>query len=58
LGKPIIIDVSQAVLLNHDYAKKYLLRDIQNVTNYFRKLGVSTEDPEVIARHIVSVGDE
>jgi RIO kinase 1 len=58
MGKPIIIDVSQAVLVNHDYAKKYLLRDIQNVTNYFRKLGVSTEVPEVIARHIVSVGDE
>ena len=58
LGKPIIIDVSQAVLIGHHYAKRYLLRDIQNVTNYFRKLGVSTEDPEVIARHIVSVGDE
>ncbi|MFW9767990.1 MAG: serine protein kinase RIO [Candidatus Thorarchaeota archaeon] len=58
MGKPIIIDVSQAVLINHDYANKFLLRDIQNVTNFFRKLGVSTEDPEVIARHIISVGDE
>lgn len=58
LRKPIIIDVSQAVLISHDYAKRYLLRDIQNVTNYFRKLGVSTEDPEVIARYIVSIGDE
>ncbi|MHA2151577.1 MAG: serine protein kinase RIO [Candidatus Thorarchaeota archaeon] len=58
LGKPIIIDVSQAVLIAHDNAKKYLLRDIQNVTNYFRKLGVNTEDPEVIARHIISVGEK
>lgn len=58
LGKPIIIDVSQAVLIGHDYAKKYLLRDIQNVTNYFRKLGVNTEDPKVIARHIISMGEK
>ena len=58
LGKPIFIDVSQAVLVGHDHAKRYLLRDIQNVINYFRKLGVSTEDPEVIARHIISVGEQ
>ena len=58
LGKPIVIDVSQAVLIGHDNAKKYLLRDIQNVINYFNKLGVRTEDPEVIARHIISVGDQ
>ncbi|MFW9808753.1 MAG: serine protein kinase RIO [Candidatus Thorarchaeota archaeon] len=58
LGKPIFIDVSQAVLIRHDHAKRYLLRDIQNITNYFRKLGVSTEDPEVIAKHIISVGEQ
>jgi RIO kinase 1 len=58
LGKPIVIDVSQAVLIGHDNAKKYLLRDIQNVINYFKKLGVRIEDPEVIARHIISVGDK
>ncbi|MHA2026487.1 MAG: serine protein kinase RIO [Candidatus Thorarchaeota archaeon] len=58
LGKPIIIDVSQAVLIGHDYAKKYLLRDIQNVCNYFKKLGVNTEEPEIIAKHIVSVGEK
>lgn len=58
LGKPIIIDVSQAVLIGHDNAKKYLLRDIQNVINYFKKQGVRTEEPEVIARHIISVGDK
>ncbi|MFW9794681.1 MAG: serine protein kinase RIO [Candidatus Thorarchaeota archaeon] len=58
LDKPIFIDVSQAVLIGHDYAKQYLLRDIQNIINYFRKLGVSTEDPEVIAKHIISVGEQ
>lgn len=58
LGKPIIIDVSQAVLLSHDFAERYLLRDIQNITNYFSKLSVDTEEPEVIAQHIISVGDQ
>ncbi|MFW9962338.1 MAG: serine protein kinase RIO [Candidatus Sifarchaeia archaeon] len=58
LRKPVFIDVSQAVLTVHEYAKKYLFRDIQNITNYFTKLGVDTEDPEVIAKYIVTVGEE
>ena len=57
LGKPVIIDVSQAVLIGHDNAKKYLFRDIQNIINYFTKLGVDSENPEVIARHIVKAGE-
>ena len=57
LEKPVFIDVSQAVLTGHEYAKKYLFRDIQNITTYFSKLGVESEDPEVIVKHIVSVGD-
>ena len=57
LGKPVIIDVSQAVLISHDNAKKYLFRDIQNIINYFTKLGVDSENPEVIARHIVKAGE-
>jgi serine/threonine-protein kinase RIO1 len=44
-------------LIGHDYAKKYLFRDIQNITNYFTKLGVDTEEPEVITKHIVTVGE-
>jgi len=55
---PVMIDVSQAVLLAHDYAKKYLLRDIQNIINFFKKLGVETEDPEDIARYIVKAGEK
>jgi RIO kinase 1 len=58
LKRPIFIDVSQAVLIGHDHAKKYLFRDIQNITNYFTKLGVDTEDPEVITKHIVKVGEQ
>ena len=58
LGKPVFIDVSQSVLTGHDYALKYLFRDIQNITNYFTKLGVGTEDPVVIVEHIVTAGEE
>jgi RIO kinase 1 len=55
---PIFIDVSQAVLLEHDNAKKYLFRDIQNIINFFKKLDVETEKPEVIARYIVAAGEK
>ncbi len=57
LDGPVFIDVSQAVLITHDYAKKYLLRDIQNIINYFKKLDVETQAPEVIVEHIVSAGE-
>ncbi|MBN2228049.1 MAG: serine protein kinase RIO [Candidatus Thorarchaeota archaeon] len=53
---PVFIDVSQSVLLTHGNAKKYLLRDIQNITHFFTKLGVATEDPENIARQIIAEG--
>ncbi|TFH04052.1 MAG: serine protein kinase RIO [Candidatus Thorarchaeota archaeon] len=57
-GGPIFIDVSQAVLIGHDNAKKYLFRDIQNIINFFKKLDVETETPEVIARYIVAAGEK
>ncbi|MGQ4910975.1 MAG: serine protein kinase RIO [Candidatus Thorarchaeota archaeon] len=57
-GKPVFIDVSQAVLIAHPRAKDYLYRDIQNIINYFRRLGVESEDPVVIARHIIDSGEE
>jgi RIO kinase 1 len=58
LDEPIIIDVSQAVLKEHMQASRYLLRDIQNLTQYFKRLGVETEDPRTIAKMILSGDDE
>lgn len=55
---PVIIDVSQAVLTTHDNAKRYLIRDIQNLASFFRKLGVEPANPEEIAEHILSSGEE
>jgi RIO kinase 1 len=58
MGSPVIIDVSQAVLKTHDYASKYLYRDIQNIVKYFEKLDVETEDPKEIFRHILESGEK
>jgi RIO kinase 1 len=56
-GEPVFIDVSQAVLTAHDYAGKYLFRDIQNMTRFFSKMDVETEDPKVITQYILSSGE-
>ncbi len=55
---PVIIDVSQAVVKDHDNAPKYLYRDIQNVTYFFNRLDVDTPDPEEITSHILSEGEK
>ncbi|NHI83477.1 MAG: serine protein kinase RIO [Candidatus Thorarchaeota archaeon] len=57
LNQPIIIDVSQSVLTSHDNASKYLYRDIQNLCNFFKKLGVDTEEPKIITNHILASGE-
>jgi len=54
---PIFIDVSQAVMITHNYAKKYLLRDIQNIIHFFKKLDVETEEPQVIMEYIIAAGE-
>jgi len=38
--KPVIIDVSQSVLLAHPYAPAFLYRDIININRYFGNLRV------------------
>ena len=55
---PVFIDVSQAVLKTHQHANRYLYRDTQNISNFFSKLGVESEDPKEIAKHILSTGEE
>jgi len=53
-GKHYIIDVSQAVTLDHPNALDYLYRDIVNVVRFFSKQGVETPRPEEIFKEIVS----
>jgi RIO kinase 1 len=56
-GEPVIIDVSQAVLKGHERAASYLYRDIQNISFYFKKLGVTAPDPKEIVAHVLAQGD-
>ena len=49
-GEPIIIDVGQGVLKEQPNADEFLLRDIKNICDYFRKLGVECEDEDVKKR--------
>jgi len=44
-GGPVIIDMGQSVTLDHPMAKKFLERDITNITRYFQKrYGIGSEE--------------
>jgi len=49
-GKPYIIDVGQAVLLDHPQALEFLKRDLKNLVRYFRKYGIKADDEKIFAR--------
>jgi RIO kinase 1 len=39
-GKPVVFDVSQAVSLKHPNSGQFLVRDLENLNRYFKKIGV------------------
>jgi RIO kinase 1 len=47
-GKPVIIDFSMGILLDHPLAEELLDRDIVNVLNYFRKFGIEKTEKEIL----------
>jgi RIO kinase 1 len=53
--KPVIIDFSQSTMTNSTNAKELMIRDMRNVCNYFRKLGVDRDEEEItetiLAKH-------
>ncbi len=53
--KPVIIDISQAVSIQHPKAEVYLARDIKNIFNFFTKLGIKTSDPEDFYYDVIKV---
>ncbi len=53
--KPVIIDISQAVSIQHPKAEVYLARDIKNIFNFFAKLGIKTSDPEYFYYDVIKV---
>jgi RIO kinase 1 len=42
-NKPVVIDVGQAVLLSHPKAEEFLVRDIKNISRFFKKKGVNVD---------------
>ncbi len=49
-GEPIMIDMGQAVMLEHPMAREFLARDIKNIVRYFKKLGVDCTEEQLNAR--------
>ncbi len=48
--KPYIIDVGQAVLLEHPSALEFLKRDIHNIVHYFKKYGITRDEQKIFER--------
>ena len=46
----IIIDVGQAVTLNHPNARDFLLRDIENIRRFFKKHGIYEEAKAILEK--------
>jgi RIO kinase 1 len=48
-SEPTIIDVGQAVLLNHPMASEFLERDVKNLARYFNAYGIRTDQKAMLA---------
>jgi RIO kinase 1 len=46
--EPVIIDMGQALLLDHPHAEEFLLRDVRNIVTYFNKLGLNHSEDEIM----------
>jgi len=53
-GKPVIFDVSQAVLIGHPLADQFLQRDLENLYRYFKKLDVDVLSVEEMHKRVTS----
>ncbi len=49
-GKAYIIDVAQAVPLDHPMSEEFFLRDVRNIVRYFRGQGVKLDEKGVLKR--------
>lgn len=48
-GRTWVIDFAQAVILSHPKAREFFLRDVENLSAYFRKQGVKTTPEKMYA---------
>jgi len=51
--KPVIIDISQAVLQKHPLSIKLLKRDVDNMTKWFSKLGVEDDSLQEWVKDVI-----
>jgi RIO kinase 1 len=52
--KPVVIDISQAVDIEHPKAEIFLVRDIKNIFYFFERLGIFTPDPKEFYYEIIN----
>ncbi len=43
-GEPVIIDMGQAVMLDHPMSGEFLARDVKNIVKYFKRMGVDCSE--------------
>ncbi len=56
-GEPYLIDVAQAVRIDHPNALEFLRRDIHNIIRFFdEEVGIDVPDPDEILKEIVKEG--
>jgi len=51
-GKPVLFDVSQAVSREHPMASEFLRRDLENISRYFKRLGVAVPPAEELFKKV------
>jgi RIO kinase 1 len=52
-GKPVIIDMSQSVSIEHPMADFMLTRDLTNLNRFFNRLGVNVTSVEELHKQVV-----
>jgi RIO kinase 1 len=57
-GRPLLFDMSQAVLLAHPMADFLLRRDLTNLNKYFSRLGVEVPSIEECYRRVTGRGED
>ncbi|MHA2346130.1 MAG: serine protein kinase RIO [Candidatus Hodarchaeales archaeon] len=57
-GDPVLIDMSQSILISHPKAKEFLKRDIENILVYFSGKGISTPDLEEVFQDITTLPED
>ena len=58
LDRPYLIDMGQAVLIDHPLASSYLRRDVRNLVRFFSKFGVNVNADEIVEEIERGGGDD